>query len=113
MKITREVHRTATVITVQGELVADACDAFRRSCRDHLDVPRPDVVLDLEGVTLIDSAGLEALLWLADEIADERGRLRLARPTEEILRVLSLTRIERYFDVHDTIESAARSFRGR
>lgn len=111
MKLSYEDHDRITVLTVSGELTADQADPFRRACIDRLSSGIRDVVLDLEYLTLLDSAGLELLLWLVDELSERTGQLRLVKPDDTIKKILELTRLERRFDVHSSIESAARSLR--
>jgi anti-sigma B factor antagonist len=111
MKLSYEDHDTITVLTISGELTADQADAFRRTAQDRFEGGVRDVVLNMEYMTLIDSAGLELLLWLVDEVGDRSGRLRLVRPDETIRKILSITRLDRRFDVHDSIEAAAKSLR--
>ena len=60
---------------------------------------------------MIDSAGLEALLWLIDEVSEGGGQLRLVSPDDAVCKILEVTRLERRFNVHDSIESAAKSLR--
>jgi len=111
MKLSYEDHDTITVLTVSGELTSDQADAFRRASLDRFGAGVCDVVLDMEHMTLVDSAGLEILLWLMDEIRERGGRLRIVRPDETILKILHITRLEGRFDIHEDIESAAMSLR--
>lgn len=111
MKLSYEDHGAVSVITVSGELTADEADGFRRSCTERFNGGVRNVVLDLEHLETIDSAGLELLLWLMDEVADRVGQLRLVRPDETVRKVLEITRLARRFDIHETIESAAKTLR--
>ena len=111
MKLSYEDHDTITVLKVSGDLTADQVDAFRRSCQERFEAGIRHVVLDMEHMTFIDSAGLEALLWLIDEVSEHGGQLRLVSPDEAIRKILEVTRLERRFNVHDSIESAAKSLR--
>jgi anti-sigma B factor antagonist len=111
MKLSYEDHNTVTVLTISGELTADQSDTFRRACQDRLDSGIRDVVLDVEYLTLIDSAGLELLLALMDEVADRGGQVRLVNPDDTVRKILQLTRLDRRFNIHDSIESAAKSLR--
>lgn len=111
MKLSYEDFGVRSVFTVSGELTADKTDNFRRSCSDRFTAGVRDVVLDLEHLGLVDSAGLETLLWLADEVAHRRGQLRLVKPDELVRRILHITRLDRRFDIHDSVESAAKSLR--
>ena len=111
MKLSYEDHDTITVLTISGSLTADQTDAFRRACQERFEAGVRDVVLDMEYLTLLDSAGLELLLWLIDDVADRGGRLKLVRPDETVRKILQITRLDRRFDVHESIEAAARNLR--
>ncbi len=111
MKFSYEDHGSTSVLTVSGELMADQADSFRRACQDRFEAGIRDVVLDLEHMTMIDSVGLELLLWLVDELSERRGQLRLVNPDEAITKILEITRLERRFNTHESIESAAKSLR--
>lgn len=111
MKLSYEDHDTITVLTVSGSLTADQADSFRRASQERFETGVRDVVLDLEHLVNLDSAGLELLLWLIDEVGDRGGRLKLVRPDETVHKILQITRLERRFDIHESIESAARSLR--
>ena len=69
------------------------------------------MVLDLEHLTFIDSAGLEALLWVIDEAAQRGGQVRVVKPDPTVSKILEISRLDRRFNIHDTIESAAKSLR--
>jgi len=111
MKLSYEDHKNVTVLTVSGELTADQGDSFRRACQDRLGSGVKDVVLDLEYLTLIDSAGLELLLWLHEKVNEHGGQVRLVRPDDTVRKIFQLTRLEKRFSIHQSIESAAKSLR--
>jgi len=111
MKLSYEDHGLISVVTVSGELTADQADTFRRTCQDRFNTGVRSIVLDMEHLTLIDSAGLELLLWLMEELAERDGNMRLVRPDETVSKILEVTRLDRRFDVHETIEAAAKTLR--
>jgi anti-anti-sigma factor len=111
MKLSYEDHDAITVLTVSGDLTADQADAFRRACQDRFDAGIRDIVLDMEYLALIDSAGLELLLWLVAEVTDRSGQLKIVKPDETIRRIMHITRLEGRFDVHESIEAAAKHLR--
>ncbi len=108
MNIDWEDHRSGTVLRLTGELVAEAVDTLRRACADRL-TTAPRLVLDLRMLERVDSAGLEALLWLSEEVTRRAGQLRIVRPGGQPQAALHATRIERHMAMHATLESAARS----
>ena len=111
MKLSYEDHETISVLTVSGSLSVDHVDTFRRACHDRFAAGVSDVVIDMEYLTFIDSAWLELLLWLIEELTDRGGRLKIVRPDETVCTILRITRLEKRFDIHDSIESAAKSLR--
>src|SRR5262245_6617123 len=111
MKLSYEDHDRITVLTMSGELTVDQADVFRRSIQERLDAGIRHVVLNMEYVTYVDSAGLEALLWAMDESSARGGHLRLVALDTTVRTILHVTRLERRFNIHDTIESAAKSLR--
>lgn len=111
MKLSYEDHGAITVLTLSGELTADQADAFRRSVSERFNCGARDVILNIEHLTLVDSAGLELLLWLLDEVGERTGQVRLVRPDDMVRKILELTRLDRRFDIHATLESAGKSLR--
>lgn len=112
MKLSYEDHGHITVVAVSGELTADQGDAFRRACQERFEAGGRDVLLQMKELSLVDSAGLELLLWLSDEIGKRAGQLRLVSPDETIRKILEITRLERRFTIHESVETAAKSLRG-
>ena len=111
MKLSYEDHSEITVLTLSGELTSDQADSFRRACQDRFGQGIRDVLIDMQHLSHIDSAGLELLLWLQDEAGQHSGQLRLIKPDEMISQVLRITRLDRRFDTHESIEAAAKSLR--
>jgi anti-sigma B factor antagonist len=111
MKLSYEDHGPISVIKVSGDLTVDQADALRRSLQERFDAGIRDVVLEVGNMTFVDSSGLEALLWIIDEAAARGGQLRLVSPDETVRKILEITRLDRRFHMHESIESAAKSLR--
>ncbi len=109
MKLSYEDHNTITVMTISGELTTDQIEALRRSCQDRFTAGIRHFVLDIENLTFVDSAGLETLLWIIEEASEHGGQLRLVNPDVTVRKILEVSRLDRRFDVHSSIESAAKS----
>ena len=111
MKIDFEDHDAATVVSLVGALTGDQIDGFRRAIDERFERGMRDVVLDVDRLHTADSAGLEALLWLDEETASRFGSLRIAGANETLRSVLTVTRLESRFQLHDDVQSAGRSLR--
>ena len=110
MNITSESHLAAIVFSIEGDLASDQVDQFKRAINETLCESQSDVILDCAGLDHIDSAGLEALLWLTDELTQQEYKLRLACVSTSVIRAFEITRLERVFNTNETVEAAAKSF---
>jgi anti-anti-sigma factor len=71
---------------------------------------QPRLVLDLQGVALMDSAGLELLLDTHDDCQRMGGAMKLANPGALCGEVLKMTGVGARFEVFGDTGSAIRSF---
>lgn len=71
---------------------------------------QPHIVLDLEKVPLIDSAGLELLLDFQDRCAERAGVMKLAAPTPLCKDILTVTGVATRFDIYQDSLAAVGSF---
>lgn len=96
----------ATVVRVTEPRIDAACaiqfrDAMRAATEDAADV----VILDLSGVTFIDSSGLGAIVSVMKQLSPDR-RLDLAGLTPAVAGVFRLTRLDEVFRIHATAAAA-------
>jgi anti-sigma B factor antagonist len=68
------------------------------------------VVLDLAGVTFVDSSGLGALIVARNSVRDGGGSLALVSPPPVVRRLLGSTRLHDVFEIHDTLGDAIKAF---
>jgi len=91
-------------VTIRGELDAHSAVQFEQEATDALsahDAVRT-MVLDLGGITFIDSSGLRSLLRL-QEACDERGGVLFVRhPSDVVSRIIDLAKLGGRFPVEPT-----------
>jgi len=85
-----------------GDLVAVSGQCFNQG--------QPKIVLSLQEMPLIDSAGLELLLDLRDRCQQRGGTLHLAAPSALCREILSATQLAREFAIFDDVLTAVGSF---
>lgn len=104
LDITRSDHGGATVLTASGEIdLASAPDLER-----HIEESdgAGHLVIDLLGITFVDSTGLRVLI-MADRRAKERGgRLTLVAAPGPVTRLLDLTGVDQHLRVRDSLDGA-------
>jgi anti-sigma B factor antagonist len=69
------------------------------------------VILNLSGVTYIDSGGLGTLVALYTTARNNGGSIKLANLTQRVGDLLQVTKLVTIFDVHDSEEQALESYR--
>lgn len=81
---------------VHGELDMASAPVFRERVEQALDVHRTRrLILDLEGLTFIDSSGIGAILGRYRQLASQRGELRLVGISNRIRPVLEMSGLGR------------------
>jgi len=65
---------------------------------------RSRIVVDLTGVTFIDTTGLGVLLGALRRTRSADGWVRLVCRDRALLKVLRMTHLDSIFDIHDNIE---------
>ena len=83
------------VISPRGELDISTTRALEVELRKGLDGDAPEVILDLRGVSFIDSTGVRLLVFAAAHSRSKGDRLRMLRGSEEVERRLLVSGLER------------------
>jgi anti-sigma B factor antagonist len=94
------------VVALRGEL--DMADAVSVAAALAAVASRERaVIVDLAGLEFIDSSGVAALARGRKHARHAGGDLLLAAPRQQVLRVLTLTRLIDAFAVHASVDEAA------
>ncbi len=111
MRVTEYQHGAVTVVKPEGSLSEDDAIAFASTLRDTVSRSLGRVVVDASTMHFVDSKGLEALLDIADELADAGSSLKLCALNDTVRDVLDITGIASHFEHYEDAPSAVRSFR--
>ncbi|MGW0336319.1 STAS domain-containing protein [Streptomyces sp. NPDC003011] len=93
------------VVTLRGEI-----DHGIRGQLSQALLPDGDAasrtVIDLSGVTFMDSSGINVLIAVHQAVSEAQGWLRIAGAQESVLRVLELVGLDEVIPCHPTVEQA-------
>jgi len=106
---TREVGRV-TIVRCNGRIVAGAESESLRAHVDWLLRDRRSIVLHMGEVGFIDSSGLGTMVRSLTSIRRVHGDLKLCNVTEQVRKVLEMSRLTQVFDVHESEEKAVAAF---
>ncbi|WP_171177458.1 STAS domain-containing protein [Ruegeria sp. HKCCD8929] len=106
MSLTSTVTGDAQIITVNADRI-DAAMAiqFKEDMRSETDGGPERVILDLSGVSFIDSSGLGAIVASMKQLGGAR-RLDLAGLTPVVEKVFRLTRMDTVFNLFPSLDDA-------
>jgi anti-anti-sigma factor len=110
MRISTQNYSTVTVIDLQGEIDGDLAEVLKNTVNEIVSNRRTGIVLNMSDVGMIDSQGLELLLWVRDYCRRNKTQLRLAALDETCEKVLEITRLDTEFDRHTELAEAVKSF---
>ena len=113
LKLNLETRNRGDVIIVhcQGRIVyRDEAACLSRVVGEVLQQARK-LVLDLSGVSAMDSAGIGELALLQTWAQGQNVTLKCAAPNSLIATLLELTNLDSVLEVHPSVDSALASFR--
>jgi anti-sigma B factor antagonist len=99
--------RTHWIVQVAGDLDSTNSGELREEINELLTADRPDrLILDLEGVTHMDSSGLGALLAGLDDANKRDVRFTLSGLNRSLRQTLERTRLYSLFEIRLTVQEA-------
>ncbi|MEV6116338.1 STAS domain-containing protein [Streptomyces sp. NPDC052109] len=93
------------VVTCAGEIDHHTGDKLRQAL-DLSDIARPRIVVDMRQVTFMDSSGINILIAAHIRLSETGGWLRLAAPTDSVLRTLQIVGVDAVIDCRETLRDA-------
>ncbi len=86
-------------IAISGMVTVDNCHLLAEMGNNLASEGHVDIVCDFSEVNFIDSAGIGTLVSLSKLIKLNGGNLRLVRINDNLRRVLTLSRLDKFFAI--------------
>jgi anti-sigma B factor antagonist len=103
-----------TILDLKGRLrVGGNAVALHRSIRSLLLEKKTQIILNLAGVTFIDSCGLGELVASQVSVENKSGEIKLIGLTDQLRELLKATRLLAVFDTYANEAEAVQSFADR
>lgn len=110
LKLTVRTKDDIVVVDCAGRIVFGEESADLRDTVKMVITQSKRIVLNLSGVTYIDSGGLGTLVALYTTARNSGGSIKLANLTPRVDDLLQVTKLVTVFDVYDSEEKAIESF---
>ena len=107
---TREIGEV-TVIDMEGRItLGEGSSLLRDLIQENLKKGRKKILMNLGGISYIDSTGLGELVSGYRLVKSEGGDLKLLNLTKKVTDLLQITKLYTVFDVHNQESQAVASF---
>ena len=111
MKATTRTADGVEIISLQGKITIGAGDTqLREVITNAVNEGRTKILLDLSGVTTIDSSGIGELVGSYTTVTNRGGKLKLLNLPSKVNDILQITQLISVFDVYDNEREALDSF---
>jgi len=99
----------ASVVSIKGKVNFEVTGQLREVIKETIAAEQPKLlVINLEGVSFIDSSGLGLLVAARSSVDKNSGRLHLCCLTAQVKKVFDQTNLTNYFSIFATEQDALR-----
>jgi anti-sigma B factor antagonist len=111
MNLKTEVQAGVTIITVREERFdAHNSDELKTEMNRLFEAGTKNLLVDLKEVRFIDSSGLGVLVSGFKNASTHQGSIKLCSLQTQVRSMFELTRLQRVFDIYQTIDEALESY---
>jgi anti-sigma B factor antagonist len=113
MRLKEAVHDGIDVFHLEGEIDLHFAPALRSLLRAKAAGRCPALILDLKGVSYIDSTGLSAMIEYFRDASRHGGVFCLCRLTGEVQDIFHMVKLDQSIPMFTTLEGAISAIRNR
>jgi anti-sigma B factor antagonist len=111
MQIDERVVGGVTILDLSGKMtLGEGDELLREKIASLVNAGQKQLLLNLDGVPYIDSAGLGEIVRTYTTVSRQGGKLKLLNLTKRIEDLRSITKLLTVFEVYDTEAEAIQSF---
>jgi anti-sigma B factor antagonist len=113
MQIDERVVDGVTILDLKGKMtLGEGDELLKDKINSLIQQDKKKLLLNLEGVPYIDSAGLGEIVRTYTTVSRQGGKLKLLNLTKRIQDLLAITKLLTVFETYDAEDEAIKSFAG-
>ena len=89
-----------TRITLEENLVAGQARTLRTRILDIINEGNINLILDMDRISLIDSAGLGVLISSQNSLKSKEGSLKVVNVNTSLMKIFKIMRLDKHFEVN-------------
>jgi anti-sigma B factor antagonist len=112
MNVTRkDIDNLVLLTIVEKDANLTRSDRFKEIVLKEIESGTRNLIISFENVEYLDSSFLGALVAILKNLVPKNGKLVLIALNSDIRNLFELTRLDKIFDLKDSLKSASESFR--
>jgi anti-sigma B factor antagonist len=101
------------ILEPRGSLIGgEETDELKTKAKDLIEQGNKKLILDLGGVTYINSSGIGALVSIHSQYQKAQGKIKLCNMGKGVQNVFVITKLTSVFEIDEDREKAVKSFKG-
>ena len=111
MEIQERTLQDVVVLDLTGKLtIGEGDELLKERISNLIQQGRRNLLLNLEGVPYVDSAGLGEIVRTYTTVSRQGGKLKLVNLTKRITDLLAITKLLTVFETYESEDEAVKSF---
>ncbi|WP_026313552.1 STAS domain-containing protein [Actinomadura flavalba] len=94
------------IVSLDGDLDVNTSERLRATLLDVIEEGAGRLLVDLDGVTFLDSTGLGVFVGVAHRLRAANGELAFAGGNDRVRGVFHVTQLSRIFPMHESVNAA-------
>ena len=113
MEIQERTLQDVVVLDLTGKLtIGEGDELLKERISNLIQQGHRHLLLNLEGVPYVDSAGLGEIVRTYTTVSRQGGKLKLVNLTKRITDLLAITKLLTVFETYESEDEAVKSFSG-
>ena len=110
MQVTEKRNNDIVIYNVKGDIDINSSPQIRKSLDKLISDKAAKIIVNLSGVSYIDSSGLATLVEMLKKTRGYGGRLKLSNLNAKVKSLFEITKLEKLFEIYNTEEEASTTF---
>lgn len=110
LEVTTKNDKSIVIVSIEGDVDLYSSPKLRTVLLELTKAKKKSVLVDLNNVRYMDSSGVATLVEALQQIGKYKGKLKLANLRAAVKDVFELSRLDKVFDIYETIDDAKNDF---
>lgn len=110
-EVARKDNEEVSILSITGYLDAHTAPEFENALNKLLEEKRYKIVIAMEGLQYISSAGLGVFMGFIEDVRQNEGDIKLTEVSPRVFKVFDLLGFPSLYEFYDTTDEAVNKFK--